>query len=231
MKTNAELRKVARKALDGNWCKAVWVTFLVNIVISGLLYCLSFPDKEYYGFGLILCLPLLYGYYIFFLEIVRQRVRKSAFIFTGYRHFPRITLTMLLQAIYTMLWSLLLIIPGIVKGFSYAMTPFILRDHPEMKYNDAINESIRLMKGKKMKLFMLYLSFIGWFLLCLLSFGIGVILLIPYIRTAEAAFYEDIVEEDHKENHPENIPFKEDAQYFQQQFPQDLIKNSAEENL
>jgi uncharacterized membrane protein len=99
---------------------------------------------------------------------------------------------MLLKAIYLILWTLLLIIPGIIKSYSYAMTEFILKDNPEMKNNAAIEKSMAMMQGKKMKLFLLDLSFIGWIILAILTLGLGFVLLVPYMYTARAAFYEDL---------------------------------------
>ena len=72
------------------------------------------------------------------------------------------------------------------------MTYYILLDEPELKYNAAIEKSVEIMKGKKFKLFLLDLSFIGWALLCILTLGIGLVLLVPYMNTAQAAFYEDL---------------------------------------
>ena len=97
-----------------------------------------------------------------------------------------------LRALYTCLWSLLLVIPGIVKGLSYAMTPFILEEHPEMTASEAIKASMKLMDGHKMDLFILGLSFIGWSLLACLTMGIGFLFLNPYINAAYAAFYRSI---------------------------------------
>jgi hypothetical protein len=99
---------------------------------------------------------------------------------------------MLLQTVYTVLWSLLLVIPGIIKSYSYAMTSFILKDEPEMKNNAAIEKSMAMMEGNKMKLFMLDLSFIGWAILCIFTFGIGFLFLQPYVAISRAAFYEDL---------------------------------------
>ena len=99
---------------------------------------------------------------------------------------------MLLMSILVFLWSLLLIIPGIIKWFSYAMTPFILEENPELSATEAIHRSRMMMRGHKFDLFYLYLSFIGWFLLCLLTAGIGFLWLAPYVDTALAAFYEDV---------------------------------------
>ena len=93
---------------------------------------------------------------------------------------------------FTILWSLLLVIPGIIKSYSYAMTSFILKDEPEMKNNAAIEKSMAMMEGNKMKLFMLDLSFIGWAILCIFTFGIGFLFLQPYVAISRAAFYEDL---------------------------------------
>ena len=99
---------------------------------------------------------------------------------------------MFLMVIFICLWSLLLVIPGIIKCFSYAMTPFILEEHPELTANEAIDHSRAMMKGHKFDLFWLYLSFIGWGILCIPTLGIGTFWLIPYMQTAQASFYEDV---------------------------------------
>ena len=86
----------------------------------------------------------------------------------------------------------LLIVPGIIKAYSYAMTPYILVDRPELSVRDAIRLSGRMMSGRKLDLFCLHLSFIGWMLLCILTLGIGILFLSPYMMTAQAAFYQDV---------------------------------------
>ena len=99
---------------------------------------------------------------------------------------------MFLMSLFIFLWSLLLVIPGIIKAFSYAMTPFILEENPELGANEAIDRSRAMMKGHKFDLFWLALSFIGWLFLCLFTFGIGNLWLSPYMQTAFASFYEDV---------------------------------------
>lgn len=99
---------------------------------------------------------------------------------------------MFLMYFFIALWTLLLIIPGIIKAFSYAMTPYILEEHPELSANDAIDHSRAMMKGHKFDLFWLYLSFIGWFILAFFTFGIGGLWLSPYMSTSRAGFYEDV---------------------------------------
>ena len=99
---------------------------------------------------------------------------------------------MFLMNLFIALWSLLFVIPGIIKTFSYAMTPYILEEHPELTANEAIDHSRAMMKGHKFDLFWLYLSFIGWGILCIPTLGIGTFWLIPYMQTAQASFYEDV---------------------------------------
>lgn len=106
---------------------------------------------------------------------------------------------MLLTSVFIFLWLLLFLIPGIIKCFSYAMTPYILIEHPEMSVNKAIDESIYLMDGHKFDYFYLGLSFIGWIILSIMSFGIGFIWLIPYMQTTMAAFYADLKKEKNRE--------------------------------
>lgn len=83
-------------------------------------------------------------------------------------------------------------IPGIIKHYSYAMTDYILKDESELCNNAAIERSMAMMEGNKMKLFLLDLSFIGWAILCLFTFGIGFFVLQPYMQVSHAAFYEDL---------------------------------------
>ena len=87
---------------------------------------------------------------------------------------------------------LLFIIPGIVKGYSYALTPYITHDQPALPVRACLRRSQQMMKGYKMKLFLLDLSFIGWILLCLVTFCIGFLWVKPYIETAHAKFYEEL---------------------------------------
>ena len=99
---------------------------------------------------------------------------------------------MLWMGILTFFWTLLLIVPGIIKAFSYSMTPYILAENPDLDIQGAIHRSRCMMAHHKLDLFILYLTFIGWFFLCLLTCGIGFLWLSPYVRTAQAGFYEEV---------------------------------------
>lgn len=105
-----------------------------------------------------------------------------------------------LRELYIVLWSLLFIIPGIIKGFSYAMTPFILAENPNLTASQAIRLSEEMMDGHKADLFILDLSFIGWNFLALLTLNLGNIALNPYRNAAYAAFYRQLQAENLQTN-------------------------------
>ena len=137
---------------------------------------------------------LAVGFYVAFLQLLRNgdnRLTSNMFD-VAFRNYWHKVWGMLLMQIFIVLWSFLFIIPGIVKAFSYAMTPYILEENPELSANDAIDRSRAMMKGHKFDLFWLYLSFIGWFFLGFLTLGIGMLWISPYLQTAQAAFYEEV---------------------------------------
>lgn len=112
-----------------------------------------------------------------------------------FSHFSRLgpALVMnLLSFLFIILWMFLLIIPGIIAAFRYSMAPYIMAEDPNCGGYEALRRSKQLMKGHKMDLFLLGLSFIGWSILCVFTLGIGFLWLAPYINTAYASFYRDI---------------------------------------
>lgn len=209
----SSLRCEARKALKGKWGSAVLlilvyalvtivVPFGVEVVFSGgweaWLYQETVPASAsivsmFVSFALI---PLSVVLYWVFLDAYRNEPIRIAPLFTVYQNGKlalKLIGTSLLFGLFVFLWSLLLIIPGIIKSLSYSQTFFLLKDHPEYSALQAISESKKRMKGYKGKLFLLYLSFIGWGLLSILTFGIGFLWLVPYIYTSLAAFYDQFI--------------------------------------
>lgn len=185
LKENSELRAEARMALTNKWVMAAVATLVMGAVSGAASYI---PVAG----TILVSLPVMYGYAIVMLNVFRGDEVNIGGLFDGFSDFGRIVGTKLLQAIYTFLWMLLLVIPGIVKSYSYAMTDYILKDYPELSNNAAIEKSMAMMDGRKMKLFLLDLSFIGWAILCLFTVGIGLFFLQPYVQAAHAAFYEDL---------------------------------------
>ncbi len=188
IKSASELRAAARQSLSGMWGGAVvlcLVYLLITICVSSIPVVGSIVS--------LLLMPLGFGLTVTFLDNARE---KSGFpvgnLLIGFKEYGRIFGTMLLQGVYTVLWTLLLIVPGIIKSYSYAMTPYILRDEPQLKYNAAIEKSMAMMKGHKWNLFCLQLSFIGWLLLVILTLGIGYLWLAPYMASSTAHFYNEV---------------------------------------
>lgn len=215
MKTNQEYKNMALAALKGNWAPAVVcaiVFIFATCVIISPAYCVNMASfgmapfvnmkpgllegLTYSGLliNFLLLYPLMFGYTVAHNDLV---VSGDARL-TGnmFRHalngYLRNVVAMFLMYLFIFLWALLLVIPGIIKAFAYSMTPFILKDYPELSANQAIDLSIKMMKGRKFDLFWLYLSFIGWFFVCIFTFGIGYVWLAPYLQTSMAAFYQDV---------------------------------------
>ena len=190
------LRNQAYEALRGKWTPAV-VTSLVFCILLGVAVSLSRVNAllyliAYLGGASIVAIGMLYACWELF---TKGTLPEAGALFAPFKQYARTVGAVLLVFVYTLLWTLLLVIPGIIKAYSYSMTFYILRENPEMTAGDAITASQKMMDGHKMDLFLLSLSFIGWAILASITFGIGYLWLIPYIYTAYAAFYETLKKE------------------------------------
>lgn len=210
MKTNQDYKNAALAALKGNWAPAIVATiiyFAVTIIVSLLSEIYDPETSSGAVAGLTLLgwlllsifgtMPLGVGYCnslnLLLLEDNNQVTGNMLKI--GYGNILRNVGGMLLVGVFTFLWTLLLIIPGIIKSLAYSMTPFILKDYPELSANQAINLSMKMMEGRMFDLFYLYLSFIGWGILALFTLGIGYLWLMPYMYTSMASFYQNVKNE------------------------------------
>ena len=194
MKTNREIRAAARASLGGGPFTTLWITaLLVTLVYSILTNILSsFP------FGFLLSLPMILGLRSIFLSLLRGADRIDlADLFYAFRgeRFLRALGLALLQTLYLLLWAILLVVPAIVKSYSYRLAYYVALDNPELTANDCITMSRRLMEGYKWKAFLLDLSFLGWILLGLLTCGIGYLFVAPYMNAAHASFYHSLMEQ------------------------------------
>ncbi|MBD3421795.1 MAG: DUF975 family protein [Chitinivibrionales bacterium] len=185
---NAEIASQARERLKGRWGVAVLAT-LIWFLLSG---CAQGIPKIGWIIGFFVAGPFMLGMQIFALNLARRRDVEVAMVFHGFHNYWTAVLAYLLQSIFIILWSLLLIVPGIIAALSYAMTYFIIVDEPAIAPIEAIRKSKEMMMGHKARLFMLGLRFIGWALLCILTLGIGFLWLIPYMQVSFALFYEDL---------------------------------------
>ena len=157
-------------------------------VVGIMLIAMLFYIVIYYTVGCAVAV----GYAKYNVDLIDGKGANLSTLFGSFkRWFPAFGARILCQ-IFTFLWSLLFVIPGIIAAFSYAMVPYVLADNPWMTATEAIVESKILMRGNKWRLFCLNLSFIGWYFLGGFTFGIALIWVIPYHQAAIAAFYRDI---------------------------------------
>ena len=215
MKTNQEYKNAALDRLRGNWKPAVLATliyFLICAVVVGVqegpvltqLGAASMVEPDLsilLGFGgtsVLLTLFVLYPLNVGFDNAMRLLYERRDYNVTGNmagiatHGYGHKVLGMFLYYLKVFLWTLLFFIPGIVMSFAYAMTPYILEEHPEISAWEASSRSRMMMKGHKFDLFYMYLSFIGWALLAVLTAGIGFLWLVPYVEATKAAFYNDL---------------------------------------
>jgi len=200
---NVTLMRMAKESLRGKWGLAIGTFLVYTLVVGGLQFNYSFYSNLYGAnmfasmgglVGLILGGPLTLGLTFFSLAISRNEEARFEQVFDGFRYFGTALGAYLLMGIFVLLWSLLLIIPGIIAALSYAMTFYIIADNPSIEVMDAIDKSKKMMYGYKWKFFCLQLRFLGWALLCLLTLGIGFLWLMPYMKVSFAKFYDDINE-------------------------------------
>lgn len=209
-----EIKRAGFISLKGKWGFAVLLCFILFWVYPFIPY---FVEALFSGgvnplaqngptlsaqliswiFTIALC-PIIYGCYSLFLDMVRKKPAEFKNLFAGFEAaiYFKVIGIYLLTGLYTLLWSLLLIIPGIIKYFAYSQTYFILKDNPEISPNEAIHKSRQLMNGHKYSYFLLLLSFLGWFILGILTLFILFIWIIPYYYASLAAFYERLTKKD-----------------------------------
>lgn len=187
-KDNILLMRMARESLEGKWGLAIG-TFLIYSLITGAAGSIGASGSI---ISLLIGGPFALGAATFSLYISRGKEARLEQIFQGFNHFATAFVAYLLMLVFILLWTLLLIIPGIIAALSYSMTFYILSDEPSIKAEDALKKSKAMMEGYKLKLFYLCLRFFLLALLCILTLGIGFLWLIPFIHVTMAKFYDDI---------------------------------------
>lgn len=192
MAENKELRRKARQMLGGGIFTNQWVfALLVSLIGSAII---GFTSS--FIIGLLIIGIVNIGVSKYYLSRSRNSVKYDDFeiLIDGVKGDVGGNIGLgVLISLFTFLWSLLFVIPGIVKSYSYSMAYFIKIDHPEYTATQAIDESRRIMDGKKMKLFLLDLSFLGWIILGSLCFGIGTLWVNAYMQAAHTEFYRDLI--------------------------------------
>lgn len=215
--TYSEIRQAARDNLRGNYWLSVLVAFVATllgaIITGGTIFRVDVDTEVFHHLprfivryltimgsisGFFALVQLIIGGTVqlgYAKYLLKQHDHASFDIHDLFSQFDRFKegfLQSFLRELYIFLWSLLLIIPGIVKSYSYAMTPFIMAENPDMSAKEAIEASKQLMHGHKDELFTLDLTFFGWSLLAVLTLNIGHIFLNPYKNAAYAVFYKEL---------------------------------------
>lgn len=186
MKSNNEYKTAAKAALKGNWAISALTSFVQTLLSAGTLLAIFVVN------------PLSTGFHNALRKLMHMEdndVFSNSFNI-GFDDYTHKVATDLLRDVFIFLWFLLLFVPGAIKHYSYACVDYLLIDKPDLSADETIHLSREMMKGHKWELFCLDLSFLGWALICLVfTVGIGFFWLSPYVKTARAAFYEDLVAE------------------------------------
>lgn len=186
---NEVLMSRARESLQGKWGLGIGVTafwFLLSALVSAIAGDAGSLAQ------LLVAGAIALGMADFYLHIARGRDATFGKVFEGFKRFGTALAAYLLMLLFILLWALLLIVPGILAALSYSMTWYVLADDPALGPFEAMNRSKALMNGHRWKLVCLGFRFLGWFLLSVLTLGIGLLWFCPYLQTATAHFYEDV---------------------------------------
>lgn len=192
MMTISQVKRTAKESLRGNWGIAIGIfvlAWLILTITGGILGWIPFVGQV----AMILVTgPLYTGVSWVYLAISRGEQPDVAYMFSGFKEFGRTFVAYLLICIFTVLWGLLLIVPGIIKTYSYSQTLFILRDNPNISPLDAITESRHMMNGHKGRLFGLSLTFLLWYLI---PIGVAIVgSVIVFSGVATSSYYDGLSE-------------------------------------
>ena len=186
MRTNSEIRAVAREALGKSIFSSAWLGAIGAYLLTSLIVGLT----SYLFIGFILMLPMIAGLTCYFLRLIRTGKTEIGEIFAGFRErrFWRSIGLYLLMSFYLFFWAF---IPFalLIKPYSYRMAFYLMVEYPELSLNACITESRRMMNGYKWQAFCMDFSFIGWYILGYLACGIGALFVMPYQMTSNALFY------------------------------------------
>jgi uncharacterized membrane protein len=191
MKTFNELKSSAKTQISGK----IGILFAMFLIMFGIFIASNFvPVLGTIANYLVGAAFTLGGAWVF-LKIAKGETVSVGNIFYGFEDLWTAIKAQFFMGLFICLWSLLLIIPGIIKAYSYSMTYFILAENKGMSVLEAITLSRKMMDGHKMDLFLLFLSFIGWFLLVVITFGIAGIWVYPYLYATFTNFYLSVKED------------------------------------
>ena len=210
MKTNSEIRQEALALMKGNWgagvgiclllllfsCSVSFISSFINVVAGDSAIALKLIGELITSLVSILVIyPMSFSLMMMFLHFVRNEEKLHiGGIFKGFsrEYYGKSIGLNILTAIFTLLWSLLFFVPGIIKSLAYSLAPYILADNPDLSPNQALNLSVEMMKGYKGKLFLIMMGYLGFALLSIIALCIPFLWLVPYYQAVMAKFYEEV---------------------------------------
>lgn len=187
----AKLKIQAKEAIQGR----IFTIFALSILVTIVVGVISFIPVAGSLAALLIAGPLAFAWCKIYLGILQSKEQpKVDDLLSGFKddNFMRTFVGYLRIAVFTFLWSLLFVIPGIVKAISYSQMFYLMAKDKELDAAKAQVKSMEMMQGYKMEYFILQLSFIPWFLLCGITFGLAGIYVMPYYNTTLAAFHEKL---------------------------------------
>lgn len=189
-----EAKKLTSKHILKFWKSSllVFASSIALAIILGIISCgvLAFITE-------LLALPLYIGFISYILGLTRKEEVSLTYIFQDYKKIGLIVVTLIISYVFIIFGYILLIIPGIMIAFSLVMVGYLLADSKETSISEAkniIRESIEMMNGYKLDYFIFELSFIGWYFLGAITFGIAYIYVIPYFTFANTLYYQRLKE-------------------------------------
>ncbi len=189
MINRGSLKQLAKNQLRGNWGSGVLATLLF-LVVSAPAVLIGLIPVIGGALTILFTAPLTIGMLITYLNLTKNVSQLNpSDLFKGFNIYGKSVGIVLWYSLWTFLWSLLFVIPGIIKGFAYSQAMYIIADNPNVKVRDALKISMKMTKGYKFDIFIMFLSFIGWQILNMLTFGIGTLWLVPYMNTTLANMY------------------------------------------
>ena len=186
--TRVELKNQAKEQISGK----IGLLFVIILIVAGIgVVCSLIPVIGWIG-TLVVTPAFEISLCMIYLKLTKNEEISIADTFNGFNITGKALWLYIMTNVFVFLWSLLLVIPGIIKSFAYSMAPYILAENPELTASEALNKSKEMMNGHKLDLFVLQLSFFWWYLLGSITFGIAYIYVLPYVSATIANFYNSI---------------------------------------
>ena len=184
-----ELKNLAKQQIRGH----IGVLFLITLIVAAVSALVGMiPVAGPLATALVVTPAFSIAMVTIYLKLTQHMTPDIAELFAHFNKFWAAFKVLFLTGLFSFLWSLLLVIPGIVKAYAYSMAYYIKLDHPEYTWGQCLDQSQVMMKGYKMTLFIQDLSFIGWYIVGALCFGLGTLWVMPYHHAARSVFYENL---------------------------------------